>query len=925
MPLDKRSALLAYLSVQQGWVSRDQLAFLFWPNTDNHTARANLRQLFKRCRQLPSSEVLETTREQARWVVSSDVAAFKEALAKQDWFAALSLYQGHLLESFYLRDDAGGFEAWLELERDSLKVSWQEAAFRAAEALAQTDRSAEAAALLLQLWRLDDYDERFLQTYLRHAYAAGLTAVALAAFVVFKERLRKIYEIDVSPETAALVASIQQGALDVDDNVTLEPQQLGRSASPLVGRSEELEALRTMLADDACRMLALTGPGGVGKTRLALALAEAFAVQYEHGAYLVPLAGVNDANQVITAIAAALSFSFYGSAEPIMQLTNYLRAKQMLLIIDNLEHVLEAASTLSELQTEAPHLKILITSRQFPEVPGVWHHPVSGLAFAGRGSAAAQLFIQQVNEHQPQFTPSEDDEVAIQALSQLVEGLPLALELSAVWIREFSVQDILEQLRRDLGMLRREGEHPQGSMEAVFNHSWALLSPEQQSVLARLSVFRGGFLREAAKAVAGATPYLLLSLQHRSLITRDAGGRYTLHELLRQFSAAKLRQQGEHETILDKHLHYYQDFASEADAQQGGANSIPWRERLKAEYENCLTALEWGFDKRPTEAVLLVAHLAGYWQARGNLHDAETWVKRAIEQSTDAPTDVRAKLQLVHFYIVTGKGEFKEAERLEPDVLATCRQTGDPSYEAEFCNRLGWTATTRKQLGKAQHYLERGLSLAEQTQNGRVKNYLLLNMARLTAQQDDLGAAFHFQDACLAMARERQDLWLEMTSLSNLAWMHLIQEDYAQCVTFSQDALVLAKQLDDVGTLAIIQGNLGYATWQLGQRVEGEQLYREHVRLLYAYGNIPYFVDNAFELAQFWHQLGFIDDAVCLWGAAETLRIKLEHPVITADYDEIKARVLNAVEAPKRDALLAKGSSLSPPDLLHFIDHAARS
>lgn len=172
LPNDKRGALLAYLAFQTDWVSREQLAFLFWADADQSTALANLRQLLRRSKQLPYATNLEIEPEQVRWQVSTDITNFQKHCQDQDWLKAVEHYQDHFLGNF-TSPDSPGFEAWLELERSNLKLSWQEAAFKVTENLSKTDRASDAANLLLQLWRLSDYDENFLQLYLRQAYAAG--------------------------------------------------------------------------------------------------------------------------------------------------------------------------------------------------------------------------------------------------------------------------------------------------------------------------------------------------------------------------------------------------------------------------------------------------------------------------------------------------------------------------------------------------------------------------------------------------------------------------------------------------------------------------------------------------------------------------------------------------------------------------------
>ncbi len=921
LPNDKRGALLAYLAFQNDWVSREQLAFLFWPDNDQGVALANLRQLLHRSKQLVYATNLDIKPEQVRWQFSTDVAIFQKNLHDQDWLKSIEHYQDHFLNNF--NSDSPGFEAWLEIERSNLKLSWQEAAFKVTENLSKTDRSSDAANLLLQLWRLSDYNENFLQTYLKQAYTAGQKTVALAAFQAFREQLLKTFEVDVSEETQELIQAIKSDTLKTEKpSRPLTKPQPKRSSQPLLGRQQELSELTNLLKNPECRALCLMGPGGVGKTRLAQELSQQLLADYEHGVYFVPLASISKPEEITNAIASSLSFTFYGRTEPKVQLANYLRNKTMLLLVDNLEHVLEGASILAELLAEVPELKLLITSRQLPELAEVWPFALQGLSYQEPESDAENLFVQLATKQQPRFQVSEAALENIRQICKLVEGLPLAIELAASWVRELSPKEILEQLGRSFEILKRDGQRQHDSMGAVFDYSWQLLSPEQQTLLAQLSVFRGGFTSAAAEAVAGVTPYLLLSLQNRSLLTKDEAGRYGLHELVRQYAERKLEQPS-HESVLEKHLRYFQSLAGQADKNLRDEYQIEWKTRIRTEHNNFNHALEWAFKHRLNDALVLTAYLGRYWHSRGLLQEGETWLKKAIANSDNVSAETQAQLYVFHAAIVIGKGDYKEAETLEPTARAFFQRFNNPSLEAEYCNSIGWKETTKQNYDQATTILQRGLKLAAQAGDKSIKNYLLLNLARLAGFQNDTETALNIQQECLDLARERRDTQLVMTCLSNMAWLNLGKEEYTTSITQSEEALVMAKLVDDQGTIAIIQGNLGYAKWQLGNYVEGEQIYRQHLLLMFEHGNMPYFVDNTFELAQFWTHLGFTKDAVCLWGAAEGLRTTHNYPVFNG-YEDIKTKVLGSVQEPKRSKLLQQGQNLSPRELLTFITKAAQ-
>jgi len=233
-PVSKPLCLLLYLAYASEWVSREQLAFLFWPDTDESTAKGNLRQLLSRAKKFSFANQLESEFSRIRWQVETDVAAFRHALEKQDFEEVIDLYQGALLEDVHL-SDGSGFEAWLELEHSDLDLAWQEAALSCAKSLGQTERHEDAARLLRRIWHVNDYDESILQAYLRHAYVSGHKDTALAVFETFKAQLEQEFGFEPSQETKELVTAIQ-----ANQNLELEKaaprQSLSRQHQPLVGR-----------------------------------------------------------------------------------------------------------------------------------------------------------------------------------------------------------------------------------------------------------------------------------------------------------------------------------------------------------------------------------------------------------------------------------------------------------------------------------------------------------------------------------------------------------------------------------------------------------------------------------------------------------------------------------------------------------------
>jgi non-specific serine/threonine protein kinase len=333
-----------------------------------------------------------------------------------------------------------------------------------------------------------------------------------------------------------------------------------------IGRASELADIKRLLLEEPnCRLLNLAGPGGIGKTRLALATAAQLLETFPDGTSFVSLAPVGEIDDIVPAIAAALRFSFYGRTDPKDQLLDYLSQKQLLLVVDNFEHLLDGADLLSDILSQAPEVTLLATSRERLHLQEEWVYEVPGLAFpAGGGQtsegadamsppessevltsySAVELFTQRARQITASFAPSTDEMADIGRICQLVEGMPLGLELAAPWIRTLSCREIAAEIERSLDFLTtslRNMPERHRSLRVVFEQTWGRLSDGEHAVLQQLSVFRGGCTREAAEQVTGATLPVLSSLVDKALLRRTNLGRYELHELIRQFAEAQLQ------------------------------------------------------------------------------------------------------------------------------------------------------------------------------------------------------------------------------------------------------------------------------------------------------------------------------------------------------------------------------------------------
>ena len=584
-------ALLAYLAVTGRSQNRDHLLTLLWPEFDTASARNNLRRDLSYLRKLLGAGFVQSDHNQVSLTLSEqfwlDVVAFKEHLS--DYKAhhhdqndlcpdcllalqqAVDLASADFLAGFSLVD-APDFNEWLFFCRQELKGLLSEALQTLDKYHTHSGRYELAIPLARRWLELDPFHEPAHQRLMQLYAWSGQQAAALRQYEECRRLLAEEFGVQPSPESERLAAAIQarslappsqaqkvtesagdkQEAAAPESPAPTPGQNLPPQSTPFFGRTQELADIAARLADPDCRLLTILAAGGMGKSRLAIAAGEAQLDQFRDGVIFVPLAPVTPPeenaafNPLVGALANALGLSFHGQDTPEAQLFSFLQARKQLLILDNFEHLLPVVTLIGDLLNQAPGLKILVTSRERLQLQQEWLFPLQGLSWEsgpeGVTSDAVQLFAQRARQVRPTFNLAGELE-AVLRICQLVEGMPLGLELGAAWVFQLSCAEIADEIEAEIDFLATEMRNVPDrhrSIRSVFSYSWARLSPAEQDVLQKLSVFRGGFDRVAAKAVAGASLHTLASLVGKSLLTLADDGRYALHELLRQFAAEKL-------------------------------------------------------------------------------------------------------------------------------------------------------------------------------------------------------------------------------------------------------------------------------------------------------------------------------------------------------------------------------------------------
>jgi predicted ATPase len=632
-----------------------------------------------------------------------------------------------------------------------------------------------------------------------------------------------------------------------------------------VGRQRELADIVRRLTDPACRLLTLIGPGGIGKTRLALQVAQILAEGWAgedaiaDGVLFVPLASASSLEALVAALAAAARFDCSIDGSPRRQVLDHFRDRRMLLVLDNFEQLIDESEFVGELIAAAPGLRLLVTSRMALNLHEEWFHPIDGLSFpaadsdiAGVGQLARfdaiRLFEQRARRVRSDFALSREREQVVR-LCRLVAGMPLALELAASWLKALSVDQVVAALERDLDILTtRDRNTPERhrSMRAVLDESWRLLCAEERLTLARLTVFCGGFDLEGAEAVASELNMenetlsnesterpmfnsqfsilnLLTALVDKSLLRIVAEGRFELHQLLRQYAEERLCElDGATALAEERHTRFFVDLAACAHSELYGPRQQDWIVRLAADHDNLRAVLSRTQAAGDTKTLLqLVAGLWQFWNYRGYRSEGRIWLQAAIEQSGAHadPTiaSLRAQARRGAGTLALNQDHYDDARAHFAASLDEYERLGDIQGVQMALNNLGLVEFYRGRLHKARTYFEQSLALTPQADSDWNLDVATHNLALVLAQQGDMLRARTLFEKSLALSRARGDTLGILISLVDYASALANHGDYAAAAALANESLVLSRETANTqlisdalgvrGQLAVLQGD----------------------------------------------------------------------------------------------------------------------
>jgi predicted ATPase len=610
-----------------------------------------------------------------------------------------------------------------------------------------------------------------------------------------------------------------------------------------VGRTSELEEIDRLLGDPDCRLLTLVGPGGAGKTRLALAAAARRIERYPHGVHFVPLVAVASPEFLAPAVAESIQFAVDGAHSGFSaqdQLLDYLSERSTLLVLDNFEHLVGGTDLLGEIIERAPQVELLTTSRERLNLQSEWVIDVHGLGLMDNGnggSGALRLFEERASRIEPAFS-LDDQRAEAHRICTLVEGLPLGIELAASWVSMLSCKEIAAEIEQNIDFLAtsmRDIPERHRSLRAAFDQSWRLLSSKQQDVLARLSVLRGDFDRAASAAVAGADVRTLSDLVAKSLVRRTDFGRYALHELLRQYAAEKLAAESSDAltSTRERHARHYLGALNERRAALVGNGIVQARDELRRELDNVRVAAEWAVANwAEDEARGALAGLNEFFFAHSWFDGAETFDRLAAVAShasvpasqIDRASPVTLACVAYRTCLGSGLGYDEELDRLALECLPGLRDHGMIRELGCGLLALGINACYRDVYSDAAGYLEEAVATARRAgdQLGEAGSLSWLGFVQLLLG-DNEGARSSFE-ACRAAAERPGNPQMLAYALSKLGILADAEERYAEAMALHMEANELFTAVGDAG-------GAGYALSRASLSAYGMQDYQVALRL----------------------------------------------------------------------------------------------
>jgi predicted ATPase/DNA-binding SARP family transcriptional activator/DNA-binding CsgD family transcriptional regulator len=973
--LRKAASLIKLLALAPGHhMHRERAMDLLWPESGKKAASNNLRQTIHAVRRVLTSdpaegpfflasqdESLVLCPEDELWV---DVDAFEEAAATARrskepaaYRVAIELYSGELLPK-------DRYEEWAQSRRQELKETFLSLLVELARLYEERgEEGLESAVQALQRVLAEEPTNEEAHVGLMRLYAlSGRQGEALRQYGRLSEALSGGLGTEPSVSTRALREEIAAGRFP-GGSTQLSATRAGPSAGEppggarahnlpaqrtgFVGREREMLGIKRSLA--MTRLLTLSGAGGSGKTRLALEVGRDLVGAYPDGVWSTELAGISDGELVPQAVAEVLRVQEQ-PAQPLTEtLVESLHNKSMLLVLDNCEHLIDAAARLVDaLLDGCPRVRILATSREALAVAGETLWPVPALSVPSsqrmptvaelEGYEAVRLFVERASDRRAGFALGPANAEAVAEACRRLEGVPLAIELAAARVGTMSVEEISERLGDSLGLLIGGGRTAvprQRTLRGALDWSHELLSNEEQTLFGRLSVFAGGWTLEAAEAVAaregiGESDILesLSGLVDKSLVVAEVSQgtrvRYRLLEPVRQYALEKLEESGEAESVRRRHTEHFLTLAEEADLGWWGPDQGTWLKRLVPDHDNMRAALSWTLERDEVELGLRIAGaLQLFWSAQGHYGEGREWLEEALAKDDGrASAAARAGALEGLGWLAYDQDDLDRAEAAAKEGLElSARAVVEGSVTASLQDILGCIAEGRGDYAHAKRLNEESLKLYQKSRDRRGVAFCLNNLGKVYISQGDHKRAKELYQEGLALSRELGGVDMLINFLINLGYVSLLEGDHERAMALNEEAAGLCRDVGQRDLFPVALDNVGWAALLLGDREKAETSYAGSLTLCNELGRKMIAAESLEGLACAAEARGEATHAARLFGAARALRETVGYQTPPETHNLRKpylTRILSQLDEAAWEAAFKEGQAMSFEEAIEY-------
>ncbi len=933
----KVESLLAFLALHPEEHPREKLAALFWGDSTDEQARGSLRTALNLLRAELDERLLRASRETVQFnpdfALVTDAREFEKIgdSAISNLQSLLSLYHGDLLPDFY--DD------WVLPERERLRALYLAALLRLIQHFRSESKYERAIEWARKLLATDPANEKAYQ-HLMFCYAAmGDRSTALKQYDECARRLRDELGVEPARETITLRDQIQE-ELSAQSREALFTN-LPNPLTSFIGRENELAEIHQRL--ETSRLVTLVGAGGCGKTRLAIQVASGLAAapRFKQGAWWVDLAPLNDSALVATAVAATFHLRESPPTPLTFILIEHLRAKEILLVLDNCEHLFDSCARLAQtLLTACPRLSILATSRSPLGLAGevAWRVPSMSMPDPDDAPSldqltqfdAARLFDERATAVVTNWKLADHASTVARICARL-DGIPLAIELAAARLKVLSAEQIAARLDDCFDLLTagsRTALPRHQTLRAAMDWSFDLLSEEERELFRRLAVFAGGFSLEAVEAVSSiqysvnSSPHteywtlntvdLLTSLIDKSLVGVEQKGnamRYRLLETVRQYAREKLVEANEFEASCARHRDWFLQLAEQADPKLRSGEQMEWFARLELEMENLRAALAWSLgqtdDASAARALRLAGALVWFWIMRGYIAEGRTWLERSLENCAITPARAKALVGLaaVEYFV----GTRAKCRALCDEALVLYRQQGD-KWGIALSAIIGGAAESDR--SRSSMLFEEARLLEQELKDEWLAAGTDVLQGGHARRRGDLSRAGALFESALDHARRSGDRWMIGNALVNAGHLALDQGEDDRSTVLYTEALKFHREMGDKHQIANILYGLGIVAWHRDDCQQADALLKQSLTLRREIGDTRDVVGTIWALGRVATTQQRYERAARLLGSADVQReivFEKERRAIDDDVRTLRAQVGEAMF----DKVWAEGRAMS--------------